>query len=62
MSQRNYKQERVENIKKLIDERGLTIVPRGKAFWVTGIGVDLLVASLAVINPHELKPYRGRMQ
>ena len=51
--------ERRENIKRLIDERGLRIEQTGPtAVRIVGPGVDILAADLASIEPKELVPNR----
>jgi len=51
---RHQKRERVV---RACADRGLRIIPRGIAFQISGIGVDILIADLVLITlPHDLKP------
>jgi len=47
-----------QTIRAECERRGLTITPRGKAFWIAGQGVSLIVSDLATVSGRELDPVR----
>jgi len=49
---------RAKHVRKLCQELGVNIEPRGVAWLLRGPGVNLLVADLAVITRDDLLPKR----
>lgn len=46
-------------IRHLIEQRNLTLTRTGRAWRVTGPGVDLKASDLSVINPADLLPAKN---
>jgi hypothetical protein len=47
---------RADNIRRLCEQRGIRIIPRGRAFHVVGPGVDILCADLRTVSESDLTP------
>ncbi|WP_341742959.1 hypothetical protein [Azonexus hydrophilus] len=45
-----------ERTRALCTARGLTIAPYGLGWWISGPGVNLVIADLAFIREQDLKP------
>jgi len=54
------KQQQRETIRAECLKRGIKVEPRGIAFALSGFGVDLIVADLAMLDAEALKPYQPR--
>lgn len=50
-----WEQKRID-ARKLCQERKLTIRPYGRAWWIVGNNVSLIVSDLAWINERDLEP------
>lgn len=51
--------ERAQRVIEICQERNLTIVPYGKAVWISGPGVDVIAVDLSFISPKDLDPRVG---
>lgn len=58
MSQWTAKQEqRRREIRQECDRRGLRIRPYGNAWWIEGLGVNIVAVDLASITVQDLTPH-----
>ena len=51
--------KREAQARAMIEKAGLELIPYGKAWWIKGYGVDLIVADLAYAAPKDLEPRVG---
>lgn len=56
----NQQEQRRQRVRQECQERGIAIRQRGKAWHLSGPGIDLLTADLANVEPSLLKPYQPR--
>lgn len=43
----------------MVAKAGLELIPFGKAWWIKGNGVDMIVADLGLIAAKDLMPWHG---
>lgn len=49
-------EQRREEARRLCSEKGISVVPYGSAFWLFGVGVDIVVADMAWLKPDDIRP------
>lgn len=47
---------RADKMRRLIAERGLQLVRQGRCWRIVGVGVDVLTADYALLDPRDLNP------
>lgn len=49
-----------QDIRNLIEQRGLTLTQVGKVWRIMGFGVDIRTTDLRTVTPDQLRPYQRR--
>ena len=49
-----------QDIRNLIEQRGLTLTQVGKVWRIRGFGVDISTTDLKTVTPDQLRPYQRR--